>query len=490
MFKRIFLSMGILVALIAAVVLFRAVQFTPEEAPVPPSAGEQFVPDTQQVVAHLAQAVQFPTVSYQDSTRFPADAFAAFREFLRRTFPLAHQKLSPRVINGGALLFIWPGQDTSLAPVVLMAHQDVVPVPPETAEQWEHPPFSGAVGDGYVWGRGTLDDKSSLMAILEAVEHLLSRGFRPPRTVYLAFGHDEEVGGRRGAAQIAEWFRSRGIRPALVLDEGGVIIQGAVPGVARPVALIGIAEKGYLTLELTATASGGHSSMPPKHTAVGIISRAVTRLEAHPFPADLAFANRLFDRVGRYMPFAQRIIFANRWLFSPVLKRVLSASPTMNATIRTTTAATMFHAGVKENVLPQKATAVVNFRILPGETTASVIRRVKETIDDPRVSVRPLGYHVDPSPISETQSPAYTLLEATIRQVSEEPPVVAPFLVVGATDSRYFADLSSNVYRFLFLRLTTGDTHRLHGTNERIAIADYVDAIRFYDQLLKNLKRL
>jgi carboxypeptidase PM20D1 len=340
--------------------------------------------------------------------------------------------------------------------------------------KWTHPPFAGRIADGYIWGRGALDDKVSVLAIL------------PRRTIYLAFGHDEEIGGLGGAAKIAALLHARGIRLEYVLDEGGTITKGILPGVSSPVAMVGIAEKGYVSLALTVESSGGHSSMPPRHTAVGILSSAIHKLERNPFPAKIQGPTRaLLETVGPNLAFGQRLVMANLWLFDSLVKRRLSASPLSDALIRTTTAATMFEGSVKENLLPAKARAVVNFRILPGESSRSVIHHVRNAIDDPRIRIAPLDLSIEPSPVSDINSSGYSNLQRTIRQTFPDA-IVAPWLLVAATDSRHYAGLSDNVYRFAPLQLTRQDVPRLHGTDERIPVADYKHCVKFYIQLIRN----
>ncbi len=282
-----------------------------------------------------------------------------------------------------------PGRDrtTSLDPVVLMAHQDVVPVEEEALSEWEHPPFDGVVDDDFIWGRGALDIKSQMIAILDAVEHLLAEGFKPERTVYLAFGHDEEIGGH-GAKEIANFLNDQGIHPAAVLDEGGSLIEGVLPGITEPVGLIGIAEKGFMTLRLTVEATPGHSSTPPRETAIGILAKALAFVEAAPQPTNLAPAQMLFRGLGPVLPFSMQFALANLWLFRGVVRKNLEKSPPTYAMIHTTSAPTIIKAGVKENVLPSKATALVNFRLMPGDTIAKVCERVRKIIDDERVEFR------------------------------------------------------------------------------------------------------
>jgi carboxypeptidase PM20D1 len=368
-----------------------------------------------------------------------------------------------------------------------MGHMDVVGVDPQTEDDWAYPPFDGRIADGFIWGRGAIDDKVGVMATLEAVEMLLGDGFQPSSTILLAFGHDEELGGQEGAALTADHLRSRGVDLEYVLDEGLFIIDGVVEGISQPVAMVGLAEKGYASIELTVEGIGGHSSMPPPETAVGILSTAIHRLEQNQFPVRLEGPVRQgLEVLAPDMPFASRIFVANLWLFRGLVEKQLARSPETNATVRTNTAATMFEGSIKENVLPQRARAVVNFRILAGDSIAGVIEHVSRTIDDPRVQVRTLeGLTSEPSPISPTNTPSYELLQRTIRQVFPEV-LVAPGQVVATTDSRHFADLSANIYRFLPAWMGREDLARVHGTNERIAIENYERAVRFYVQLIHN----
>jgi carboxypeptidase PM20D1 len=325
------------------------------------------------------------------------------------------------------------------------------------------------------------------MAICEAVEHLVATGVSPRRTVYLAFGYDEEVGGRRGAAHIADLLGARNIRPEFVLDEGGALADGLVPGVGATVALVGIAEKGYVTVELTAQAEGGHSSMPPRETAVGMLSAALTRLERHQMRRAIRGPTAdLFDRLGPELPFAARLAMANRWLLGGLVERSFGASPAGNAMLRTTTALTVLQAGVKENVLPSSARALVNFRILPGDSVAGVVEHVRRVVHNPRIGIRPLGETVsEPSPVSSPASEPFQLVARTIRAVTPGT-IVTPWLVVGGTDARHYTALTPNVLRFVGIRIGKDDLRRIHGTDERVAVGAYVDAVRIYLQLLRS----
>ncbi len=345
--------------------------------------------DRAALVKRLSEAIRFKTLSLQEPAHSNPDEFLQLHAFIDRSFPRLHQSLNKETVGGYSLLYTWLGKDKRLKPLLLMAHMDVVPVEAATESSWHQPPFSGRVADGFIWGRGAMDNKASVMGLLEAVEHLLESGFEPQRTVYLAFGHDEEIGGNDGAAKIAGLLHSRGVELEYVLDEGLNIFNGIVPGISAPVALIGVAEKGYLTLQLTAESPGGHSSAPSEHTAITVISRSLQRLEARPFPTRLSEPTReMFEFLGPEMSWTKRLALANLWLFDPLLKNQLTRSPLTNALVRTTMTPTIFHAGVKENALPTKASAVINLRLAPGETVAGAIAHVRAAIDDPSVGVQ------------------------------------------------------------------------------------------------------
>lgn len=486
--RRLLLALLLVLVLAAALLLARAARL-PSRQPAPPAAAPIALADEAAALERLAAAIRIPTLSHQDPDRIEREAFEALHDHLAASFPRLHAALAREVVNELSLVYTWRGRDPDAPGVALLAHQDVVPVEPGTEEQWSQPPFAGAVDGGFVWGRGTLDTKNSLLALCEAVEHLLGEGFEPARTVYLVFGHDEEIGGLRGAKAVAERLAARGVRLAWVLDEGGAVTERMVPGVAAPVALVGIAEKGFLTLSVTARAEGGHSSVPPPHTAIGRLARAIQRIEANPMPAALRGATRhLFAWTAPEMDWPMRAVAANADLLEPLLVRVLARTPRGNALVRTTTAVTVVEGGVKENVLPSSARALVNFRLLPGDTIDAVLAHVREAVDDPLVEVdryeERRGFSNEPSPVSRVDG-AFAHLARTIR-ASHPDAVVAPNLVLGGTDARWFHALSEHVYRFSPLRLRPDDLQRIHGTDERIAVDHYLDAIRFYVRLLRD----
>mgnify|MGYP003878589773 CR=1 FL=1 len=481
-FKKILLGILALVVLLLAVLVFNALTFSSVQQKV------QLVKlkvDEQAAARRLSGALKIKTITI-NGQKIDPKPFTAFRAYLEKTFPEAHKVLKREIINGHALLYTWQGTDSKLEPILLMGHQDVVPI--AAPKSWKHPAFSGLIKDGYIWGRGALDDKSTILALLEGVSHLAKQGFKPKRTVYLAFGHDEEIGGAEGAKQIAKTLKERKVKLQYVLDEGLAITEGILAGLKPPTALIGLAEKGYLTLKLVAKSAGGHSSMPPPHTAVGILSTAIHKLEGDPFPASLRNpVDLLFQHIGPEFGFGRKMIFSNLWLFRPILLGILSKKNSTNAMIRTTTAATMFSGSNKENILPSQASATVNFRILPGETTKSVIARVKKVIDNPKVQIKVASgsFAKDPSFVSSHTTDSYKQLVKTIQQVIPEV-IVAPSLVMGGTDSRHYKDLTQSIYRFMPIRVGPKDLKRIHGINERISVKNYGECVQFYTQLLKN----
>ena len=485
---RLVLPLVSFLVLLISVLIIKTVSFTPGlvqkfEKPAPPVIKV----DAIKAANILGESIRFRTISRQGQGDASGSEFLKLHAFLKKKFPLFHKNLKKEIVLDYSLLFTWPGSDPALKPVVLMAHMDVVPIDSSTRDKWEEAPFSGLVKNGFIWGRGTIDDKGTFIAQLLAIEELLKIGFRPRRTVYLAFGHDEEIESR-GAKSIAALLEQRGVDAEFVLDEGGNVSVGIVPGVKPPVALIGITEKGYMTIELSAKGEGGHSSMPPKNTAVGIVSAAIQRLEANPLPARLEGAALLMlEHTGPYMPFVQKLGIANLWLLDGLVRAQLGAGRAGAATLRTTTAATMFSAGVKDNVLPTRAQATVNFRILPGDTIESVLAHVKETINDNRVMIKLDPASRNPSPVSDINSPGYKLLSEIIIPGSFPDSFASPYMVLGGTDAYYFTNISKNVFRFTPLKMNSADLKRFHGINERISVKAFENMVLFYAELLNKL---
>ena len=483
--RKLLLVLFSLAVVLAVVVSVRAVMLASSRQPVVPAAATVDHALATTVANHLAEAVRFQTISLSDTIR-PDAALDAMRTWMETTYPKLHATLSREIIGEKSLVFTWKGTDASAPPLVLMAHMDVVPVEPGTEGKWTHGAFSGDIAEGFVWGRGALDDKLNVVGELEAIEALITANFVPRRTVILSFGHNEEVLGS-GAKAIAAAFAERNIHPFLLVDEGGAVIAGSFPGLSRPVALVGIAEKGYVSVELIAESPGGHSSMPPTWTATGIVAAAVTKLEQNPMPARLNGATRtFFETLAPDLPFSARAVFGNLWLFSPLAKAFLARDPTSNAMIRTTTAPTMFEGSVKDNVLPARARAVVNFRILPGDSVATVLRHVTEAINDERVKVRALNNGgSNPSRVSDVHAAPYALLARTIQETMPDA-LVAPYVLIGATDSRHFEAVTPNIFRFSPSRIGPTDLARVHGTNERVGVDNLAELVTFYVKLVRN----
>ncbi|MDO9546000.1 MAG: M20 family peptidase [Pelolinea sp.] len=439
-----------------------------------------------QIAQHLSEVVQIPSISKVGALDTDQQPFIAIKKWIEKTYPLFSAKLERVVINKYSLLFKWVGTENILVPVLFNAHMDVVPVDAETLEEWGGDPFSGKISAGYVWGRGTLDMKNQLVAILDTVEGLLKKNYTPKRTIYVAFGHDEEIMGARGSKEIVEFLKSKGIKLAAVLDEGGMLSQGMIEGVDEPVGLVGITEKGYLTLKLTAQGEPGHSSTPPRQTAIGVIARAVALLDDHPMPPRLDFVIPMMRNIGHLLPFGLQFVLANSWLFKPILLNQFSKTTQMNAMIRTTHAATIIEGGIKDNILPAAATATVNCRLLPGDSIQDVFNHFTKVIGDPRVhiSIDEKSGGWGASIVSPIDTPAYLSLDLVIRQVFDNV-TVAPFAFLAATDSRYYAPVCKSIYKFSPIQITPKDRSGIHGINERISVDGLGKMVVFFTRLMK-----
>jgi carboxypeptidase PM20D1 len=484
--RRILAALALGLALLAGVMLLRAAVLPSRQVEAAPAAALAL--DPKAVTQRLALAVRLRTVSHRDRAKLDRRAFRELHEHVAAAFPAAQAALEREKLAGLSLLYTWQGRNPELRPVLLAAHQDVVPVEAESEADWTHPPFDAVVREGVLWGRGAMDGKASMLCLFEAVESLAREGFRPERTVYLAFGHDKEVGGEEGAKQIAKLLASRGVALEWVIDEGGVIAEDFLPGIKGAIAVIGIAEKGSVSIILEVEAPDGPSSTPPRHTAIGSLANAVAALERQPMPASIDGVTALFlDYLAPELPFPARIVLANRWLFGPALRYGFSRQPALDAMLRTTTAVTIFEGGVNDKLLPKRARAVVNFRVHPRDTIAAVVRHVRRTIDDERIRL-----HVDvrtpphnPSVVSPVDSEAFLGLARTIREVF--PGVAAvPYLVPGDTDARHYHAVSENVYRFVPYVFGRDALRLAHATDERITAENLVGAVRFYVRLIRN----
>jgi carboxypeptidase PM20D1 len=489
--KKLLKFLGVVLLVLVVIVVIRTLLVPSKQLARLPHNPEGF--NAQGLAADLAGTIPFQTISYEgggteEQKQETQEGFAALHAYLENTFPLVYSKLDHEMVGANNLFFVWKGSAPSLKPMLLMGHQDVVPIEAGTESKWTRPPFSGEIADGFIWGRGTMDDKVTVVGILEAVNLLLRKKFQPKRTVYLAFGQDEEIGTMEGTEKIAQLLRSRGVQLEFVLDEGGFISTGMVPGVTAPVAMIGTSEKGYLSLELSVDVPGGHSSVPPPESSIGMLAAAVRKIETHPMPAHMQGPmGEFLEYTGSSASFPMRAVFMNMWLFGPVVKHILESSPDSNATLRTTAAPTIFRAGTKDNVMPSRATAIVNFRLLPGDTVASVFAHVRKVVEDPRVKLQAMDGEppAEASPQSSADSPNFKRMQHTIAQVYPEA-VVAPFVFVGATDSRHYIGLTKDIYRFVPLLTTPEDVARFHGTNERVGVENFARSADFYTQLIRN----
>ncbi len=474
--KKILYSLLTILVVLAGILIFNTLALTSKQIESEPLK-KLDIPDS--VLQNLSKAVQFPTISYSEEAIPDSTAFNGFHRFLEETFPLTHENLSLEKISDYSLLYTWKGSDSSKKPIILMSHQDVVPVDEPTLGDWEAGPFTGKITATDIVGRGTMDDKSSLMGLMESVERLLNESFAPSRTIYLAFGHDEEVGGKNGARQIAEYLKNKGIKAAMTLDEGGFLTEGMVPGIDKPVAMVNLAEKGFASFRLIVETTGGHSSQPPRENTIGMLAKAIVDLENNQLPYKLVEPiNYQFEYLGAEMPFFQRLAFANPWLLKAPILEALNA--------HTTTAPTIIDGGIKNNVIPTVAEATINFRILPGETIESVKQHIQNTISD-KIQVEPVGFLTEPSPVSSIDSENFKNLERTIRSVFPDA-VVVPGLVGGGTDARYFYDVSDDVYRFYPVRINTENLTGFHGIDEKISKTNYKEIIEFTYNLIKNFE--
>lgn len=478
MIRRILAFVFVLILGLVAVIAAKTMVYKPAE--IAESKPFEFFIDTDKVVEDMAYAVRFQTIS--TDTSHPD--FRGFLDFLTATYPRVHATMERVELDKLTPLYKWQGKNPELQPVLLAAHYDVVPISVVTQDQWVYPPFQGQVADGYVWGRGTLDNKGALIALMATAEQLITDGFTPERTIYLAFGGDEEVGGK-GAIAVAEYLTSNGIQLAWALDEGSFVLDDIIPGLNVPVASINLSEKGYVTMTLVASGAGGHSSMPPRETAVGQLARAVHRLQENPVPGGLTGVSaEFFDALGRHFTLEKRAIFANRWLFEPVLEGILSGASSTDAMLRTTTAPTMLSGSPKENVLATRATATINFRLHPRDSVDDIINHVRSTVDDDGIEIVVNRDFASPaSPVSDSSGPGYLDIETSIREAFG-PIATVPGLTIAATDARHYAKAADAAYRINPFKITDDDLTRFHGLNERLSIENIKAGINFYATLI------
>jgi carboxypeptidase PM20D1 len=482
--RKLGLTLVGLIAATGAIIGYNTATFAPADLANADGikVADALAPDAPAAAARLGAAIRFQTVSNQDPAQNRRDQWTGLQAWLQTSYPAAHAAMTRKIVGDGTLIYQWPGSDPALPPIILMAHQDVVPVTAGTEKDWKHDPFAGIIADGSVWGRGAVDDKGSLIALFEGLELLAARGFKPKRSVIVVSGHDEEVGGT-GAQAAAAVLKAQGVKALFTLDEGSAIITNA-PIVDGPAIMIAVAEKGYATLRVTAKAPGGHSSMPPEEIGTITLAKAITAIHARQFPTrlqqpSLGTVQALAAEKGGLM----KMVAANPWLFGNMIKSQMAETPAGAAQLHTTIAPTMLQGSPKENVLPQEAFGLINYRLAPWDSAADVLAQAKAATARLPVS---FSWERDPreaSPVSSTTSEGWKLIRAAAE--AEAPGIpVAPFMVVGGTDSRYMKDVSQDIYRFQAQRLSTKETAMIHGTNEHVSIENLTTMIRFFTRLV------
>jgi len=471
----------ILLAVLAALIVFvlaRTLAFTPKVGVSGASEPVEF--DRDKAVSNLAELVKCRTVSYWDRSLEDDKEFDKLVSLLPCLYPNVMTNCEQIPISDRALLFKWSGREAG-EPAVLMAHYDVVPV---EEENWQEEPFSAVIRDGVMWGRGTLDTKVTFNGILTAVDHLIGEGFVPENDVYLAFSGGEEVNGP-GAVKIVEWFSQNGVEPKLVLDEGGAVVENVFPGVSAPCGLIGIAEKGMMNLEYRIASNGGHASAPKPHTPVGRLSLACAAMESHPFKYHITKpVAEMFDTLGRHSTFLYRMIFANLWLFAPVLDMICKKSGgELNALMRTTVAFTQMSGSKAPNVIPPVASMVSNMRLNPADSVQGAVDYIRSTINDDEITLTVCD-SMEPSPISRTDCKGWDIVRSAVADTWAGT-IVSPYLMVQCSDSRHYRDLSDKVYRFSAMALTSEERATIHGNNERIRVEAISRAAEFFIRVIK-----
>ena len=479
MLKKLLLSLVLIIGALLSIALVRTLMHSAPEPIV--NVGVTADIDGEAAINNLAASIRFKTISHQDKEKFSPQEFEGFIKWAADTYPEFHSAMQLEMLEY-TLLFKWEGSDSSLAPILLTAHYDVVPVIPGTESIWEEKPFAGVISNNRIWGRGALDDKSGVVGMMEAATYLIKNNFQPTRTVYFSFGHDEEIGGG-GAAQVTEKLKQEGVQLQWSLDEGSFVNRGFFPGVDKLVAPINVAEKGIMNLLIVAKAKGGHSSTPPKKTAVTILADALIKLENEPLPGSLeGLSAVMFDEVSKHMPFGYRFLFANRWLFGGLLDSQMSSTPVINAMIRTTTAPTMLNGSIKSNVLPIEATALINFRLHPRDSIESVTEHVRRVVGSDQIEVRTLG-GMEASGVSSWESPGYEIISSSLSKVYGEV-VSVPGIMIAASDTRHYSKVADNSFRFNPFSIVPEDMTGFHGTNESIAADSFIAGIKTYVDII------
>ncbi len=440
----------------------------------------------QTALDRLRQLIRIPTISRNDPATTDWASFREFVDVLPALYPALHGVVEREFVDEYSMLYRWKGR-TDGPPTVFMAHYDVVSA---TDEGWTHPPFSAElVGEGdeqLLWGRGTLDDKGIVAAVLEAVEAGIAAGRTPECDIYLSFGHDEETLGT-GAAAIAELLESRGVRPGLVLDEGGAVVEGIFPGVDGPIAVVGVSEKGIMSVTMTVDQNGGHAATPPRFSATARLARAILRLNGRPFRATMTpTVEQMLRTLGVHAHGLQRWLFTHIGLTRPLLRVLLGRlSDETSAMLRTTQAVTMLSGSQARNALAEQAVATVNVRIAVDSSVAEALQHVRRAVDDPLVRIEATQSY-EPSPVSPADGRAWDLVSSTVDEVFPGT-IVTPYVTNQATDSRRFTGISRFVYRFSPFEMSKEERGTLHAIDERMSVATFLKGVEFYSRLTEKL---
>ena len=471
----------------AAAVPVKAALFKPEKVEVPPMEDEKV--DLNRFRKNLSDAIKFKTIADKEAANTDWAVFDAFHDFLKERYPLMHEKLELTVIARGSLVFRWKGTRSDLGPIALLSHQDVVPISEGTLDDWKHDPFEGVDDGEFIWGRGALDMKNHLIGVLESVETLLSEGFVPERDVYILLGHNEEVmcaTSENGATCICNYLKEKGVHLDAIIDEGGAILPVEVKGVInKHLAGIGVAEKGYADVEVAVTAKGGHSSQAPNHTAIGHLADVIKDIENHQFKAKMSpMMRELFDKIGRNCTYPARLVTCNLKLLEPALTKAMSFIPPAASMLRTTFGVTMASGSPQANVLPQRASVTVNFRMFPGQTVDDVLEHLHKVIKNKKVEINLLPGWKNPSAVSPTDTRSFKVIEKICHSMDDKA-VVAPYLVMGGTDACHYQAVCENIYRYSPFLVSTSLLLTTHGTNERIPVSVMEDAVKFFKRYIR-----
>lgn len=475
------------IALFILVTLIRAAFYTEKREDKKPLEPENI--DFDRYCRNLSDAIKIKTISNYDRELVDWSEFDKFHAFLEERYPLVHKTMSKTKVADASLIFKWEGTDPSLDGIALLAHQDVVPIAEGTEGDWEHAPFSGENDGEFIWGRGAMDMKNHLIAVMEAMESLIAEGYKPKRTVYICLGHNEEVVAApdNGAKAMANYLAEQGVHLEAVLDEGGAILPAKVKGIIDcNLVGVGIAEKGSVNYKISVNAKGGHSSQPPEHTALGELANVIRDIENHQFKATMPdFVRDLFISVGKRCTYPARLFFCNLWLLRPIIIKIMTKIPPAASLIRTCTAVTMASGSPQFNILPQKASVTVNFRTMPGVTVKDVEEHIRKHVRNKKIDIEFL-VGKEASKVSPTNSNAFNLIKE-LSESADEKNLVVPFLVMGGTDSYNYENVCDNIYRFAPFVADTKLLLCTHATNERLPLSSVEGALAFFKRYVKGM---